>query len=331
MNKEILISATDLKKYFPVHKFMGGKQYVKAVDGVSLEINKGETFGLVGESGCGKSTLERTLIRMYDITDGKVTYKGKDITNEKAKNLQWMKDEVQIIFQDPYSALNPFWNVREIINEPLKKAGMEEKEAEERIEYLLNKVGMSKADMDKFPYEFSGGQRQRIGIARALAIEPEFIVCDEPISALDVSIQAQVVNLLIELQQKKNLTYLFIAHDLSMVRHISTRIGVMYLGKIVEIAESDELYQNPLHPYTKALMAAIPIPDPDTEEQKKRIRLEGEIPSPVNPKPGCRFVTRCRYATEKCHQETPQLEELKPEHFVACHRAKELMEDHPQE
>lgn len=192
MNKEILISATDLKKYFPVHKFMSGKQYVKAVDGVSLEINKGETFGLVGESGCGKSTLERTLIRMYDITDGKVTYKGKDITNEKAKNLQWMKDEVQIIFQDPYSALNPFWNVREIINEPLKKAGMEEKEAEERIEYLLNKVGMSKADMDKFPYEFSGGQRQRIGIARALSVNPEFIVCDEPIAALDVSIQAQV-------------------------------------------------------------------------------------------------------------------------------------------
>jgi len=232
MNKEILISATDLKKYFPVHKFMGGKQYVKAVDGVSLEINKGETFGLVGESGCGKSTLERTLIRMYDITDGKVTYKGKDITNEKAKNLQWMKDEVQIIFQDPYSALNPFWNVREIINEPLKKAGMEEKEAEERIEYLLNKVGMSKADMDKFPYEFSGGQRQRIGIARALSVNPEFIVCDEPIAALDVSIQAQVVNMLEDLQNEFGLTYLFAAHDLSMVRYISTRIGVMYLGTL---------------------------------------------------------------------------------------------------
>lgn len=241
MNKEILISATDLKKYFPVHKFMGGKQYVKAVDGVSLEINKGETFGLVGESGCGKSTLERTLIRMYDITDGKVTYKGKDITNEKAKNLQWMKDEVQIIFQDPYSALNPFWNVREIINEPLKKAGMEEKEAEERIEYLLNKVGMSKADMDKFPYEFSGGQRQRIGIARALSVNPEFIVCDEPIAALDVSIQAQVVNMHEDLQNEFGLTYLFAAHDLSMVRYISTRIGVMYLGTLVEVAESNEL------------------------------------------------------------------------------------------
>ena len=205
------------------------------------------------------------------------------------------------------------------------------KERQEKIYELLELVGLNREHALRFPHEFSGGQRQRIGIARALPIEPEFIVCDEPISALDVSIQAQVVNLLIELQQKKNLTYLFIAHDLSMVKHISDRVGVMYLGNMVEFAESDELYQNPLHPYTKALMAAIPIPDPDTEEQKKRIRLEGEIPSPVNPKPGCRFVTRCRYATEKCHQETPQLEELKPEHFVACHRAKELMEDHPQE
>ena len=287
MNKEILISATDLKKYFPVHKFMGGKQYVKAVDGVSLEINKGETFGLVGESGCGKSTLERTLIRMYDITDGKVTYKGKDITNEKAKNLQWMKDEVQIIFQDPYSALNPFWNVREIINEPLKKAGMEEKEAEERIEYLLNKVGMSKADMDKFPYEFSGGKRQRIGIARALSVNPEFIVCDEPIAALDVSIQAQVVNMLEDLQNEFGLTYLFAAHDLSMVRYISTRIGVMYLGTLVEVAESNELYTNPMHPYTKALLSAIPIVDPLKAREHKRIQLKG--------------------------------------HSVACHRAKEIL------
>ena len=291
MNKEILISATDLKKYFPVHKFMGGKQYVKAVDGVSLEINKGETFGLVGESGCGKSTLERTLIRMYDITDGKVTYKGKDITNEKAKNLQWMKDEVQIIFQDPYSALNPFWNVREIINEPLKKAGMEEKEAEERIEYLLNKVGMSKADMDKFPYEFSGGQRQRIGIARALSVNPEFIVCDEPIAALDVSIQAQVVNMLEDLQNEFGLTYLFAAHDLSMVRYISTRIGVMYLGTLVEVAESNELYTNPMHPYTKALLSAIPIVDPLKAREHKRIQLKGELPSPMNIPEGCRFVT----------------------------------------
>lgn len=325
MNKEILISATDLKKYFPVHKFMGGKQYAKAVDGVSLEINKGETFGLVGESGCGKSTLERTLIRMYDITDGKVTYKGKDITNEKAKNLQWMKDEVQIIFQDPYSALNPFWNVREIINEPLKKAGMEEKEAEERIEYLLNKVGMSKADMDKFPYEFSGGQRQRIGIARALSVNPEFIVCDEPIAALDVSIQAQVVNMLEDLQNEFGLTYLFAAHDLSMVRYISTRIGVMYLGTLVEVAESNELYTNPMHPYTKALLSAIPIVDPLKAREHKRIQLKGELPSPMNIPEGCRFVTRCPYATEACKNGVPKLQEISKGHSVACHRAKEIL------
>ncbi len=325
MNKEILISATDLKKYFPVHKFMGDKQYVKAVDGISLEINKGETFGLVGESGCGKSTLERTLIRMYDITDGKVTYKGKDITNEKAKNLQWMKDEVQIIFQDPYSALNPFWNVREIINEPLKKAGMEEKEAEERIEYLLNKVGMSKADMDKFPYEFSGGQRQRIGIARALSVNPEFIVCDEPIAALDVSIQAQVVNMLEDLQNEFGLTYLFAAHDLSMVRYISTRIGVMYLGTLVEVAESNELYTNPMHPYTKALLSAIPIVDPLKAREHKRIQLKGELPSPMNIPEGCRFVTRCPYATEACKNGVPKLQEISKGHSVACHRAKEIL------
>lgn len=325
MNKEILISATDLKKYFPVHKFMSGKQYVKAVDGVSLEINKGETFGLVGESGCGKSTLERTLIRMYDITDGKVTYKGKDITNEKAKNLQWMKDEVQIIFQDPYSALNPFWNVREIINEPLKKAGMEEKEAEERIEYLLNKVGMSKADMDKFPYEFSGGQRQRIGIARALSVNLEFIVCDEPIAALDVSIQAQVVNMLEDLQNEFGLTYLFAAHDLSMVRYISTRIGVMYLGTLVEVAESNELYTNPMHPYTKALLSAIPIVDPLKAREHKRIQLKGELPSPMNIPEGCRFVTRCPYATEACKNGVPKLQEISKGHSVACHRAKEIL------
>lgn len=318
MNKEILISATDLKKYFPVHKFMGGKQYVKAVDGVSLEINKGETFGLVGESGCGKSTLERTLIRMYDITDGKVTYKGKDITNEKAKNLQWMKDEVQIIFQDPYSALNPFWNVREIINEPLKKAGMEEKEAEERIEYLLNKVGMSKADMDKFPYEFSGGQRQRIGIARALSVNPEFIVCDEPIAALDVSIQAQVVNVLEDLQQELGLTYLFVAHDLSMVRHISDRIGVMYLGKIVESGESDEVYDNPCHPYTRALLASIPIADPKRALSLEHCGIEGDLPSPLHVPSGCRFHTRCPYATDQCRQQEPELEERTPGHMVAC-------------
>ena len=298
---------------------------LKLTENVSLEIKPGETVGIIGESGCGKSTLERTLIRMYDITDGKVTYKGKDITNEKAKNLQWMKDEVQIIFQDPYSALNPFWNVREIINEPLKKAGMEEKEAEERIEYLLNKVGMSKADMDKFPYEFSGGQRQRIGIARALSVNPEFIVCDEPIAALDVSIQAQVVNMLEDLQNEFGLTYLFAAHDLSMVRYISTRIGVMYLGTLVEVAESNELYTNPMHPYTKALLSAIPIVDPLKAREHKRIQLKGELPSPMNIPEGCRFVTRCPYATEACKNGVPKLQEISKGHSVACHRAKEIL------
>ena len=319
MNKEILISATDLKKYFPVHKFMGGKQYVKAVDGVSLEINKGETFGLVGESGCGKSTLERTLIRMYDITDGKVTYKGKDITNEKAKNLQWMKDEVQIIFQDPYSALNPFWNVREIINEPLKKAGMEEKEAEERIEYLLNKVGLNGSHINRYAHEFSGGQRQRIGIARALAVQPDFIVCDEPISALDVSIQAQVINMLEELQEEFGLTYLFIAHDLSMVKHISTHIGVMYLGQMVEKGPADDVYMKPKHPYTKALLSAVPIPDPKVAKANKRIVLEGDIPSPIDTPPGCRFKGRCKEAMKICSEVNPELKEVETGHFVACH------------
>ena len=287
--KEVLIEVKDLKKYFQV----GRNQTLKAVDGVNFKIYKGETLGIVGESGCGKTTCGKTVMGLYKATDGEVLFDGVDINKLNKKEKKEFTKRAQIIFQDPYSSLNPRMTVGDIIGEGI-------------------------------------GQRQRIGIARALAIEPEFIVCDEPISALDVSIQAQVVNLLIELQQKKNLTYLFIAHDLSMVKHISDRVGVMYLGNMVEFAESDELYQKPFHPYTKALMAAIPIPDPDTEEQKTRIRLEGEIPSPVNPKPGCRFVTRCRYATEKCHQETPKLEELAPEHFVACHRAKELMEDHPQ-
>ena len=316
-----MFQVTDLCQYFNV----GRGKVLKAVDHVHFTIYKGETLGLVGESGCGKSTTGRCLVKLYEPAAGTITYKGKDITNEKAKNLQWMKDEVQIIFQDPYSALNPFWNVREIINEPLKKAGMEEKEAEERIEYLLNKVGMSKADMDKFPYEFSGGQRQRIGIARALSVNPEFIVCDEPIAALDVSIQAQVVNMLEDLQNEFGLTYLFAAHDLSMVRYISTRIGVMYLGTLVEVAESNELYTNPMHPYTKALLSAIPIVDPLKAREHKRIQLKGELPSPMNIPEGCRFVTRCPYATEACKNGVPKLQEISKGHSVACHRAKEIL------
>ena len=329
-----ILEVSHLKKYFPIKGGMFGKQVgaVKAVDDVSFTLKRGTTMGLVGESGCGKSTTGRTILRLIEKTDGQVLFNGKDVYGLSNREMRDMRTKMQIIFQDPYSSLNPRMTVGDIIGEGIDIHKLYTgKERQEKIYELLELVGLNREHALRFPHEFSGGQRQRIGIARALAIEPEFIVCDEPISALDVSIQAQVVNLLIELQQKKNLTYLFIAHDLSMVKHISDRVGVMYLGNMVEFAESDELYQNPLHPYTKALMAAIPIPDPDTEEQKKRIRLEGEIPSPVNPKPGCRFVTRCRYATEKCHQETPQLEELKPEHFVACHRAKELMEDHPQE
>lgn len=327
-NADTIMEVTDLCKFFKA----GRKQTLKAVDHVSVSIKRGETLGLVGESGCGKTTCGRTMMKLYEPTSGKVVFDGKDISTLKGKDLLEFRKNVQIIFQDPYASLDPRMTIGEIISEGMDvHFKLTDKEKNDKVAELLNKVGLSADYANRFAHELSGGQRQRVGIARALAVEPKFIVCDEPISALDVSIQAQVVNLLIELQQKKNLTYLFIAHDLSMVKHISDRVGVMYLGNMVEFAESDELYQNPLHPYTKALMAAIPIPDPDTEEQKKRIRLEGEIPSPVNPKPGCRFVTRCRYATEKCHQETPQLEELKPEHFVACHRAKELMEDHPQE
>lgn len=325
MSQEILISARELKKYFPIKKFLGGKtRYVKAVDGIDLDIYKGETFGLVGESGCGKSTLGRTMIRMYDVTGGTLTYKGQDITNANRSELKEFQNKMQIIFQDPYSALNPFWNVEEILEEPLKQIGMAEAERKERMEYLLNKVGMKKEDLIKFPYEFSGGQRQRIGIARALSVNPEFIMCDEPIAALDVSIQAQVVNMLEDLQNEFGLTYLFAAHDLSMVRYISTRIGVMYLGNLVEITSSNELYENPLHPYTKALLSAIPIADPTQARTRERIKLQGELPSPMNVPEGCHFAPRCPYATEQCKQECPKLRELESGHFVACHNVEKL-------
>ena len=325
MNQEILISAENLKKYFPVKKFLGGKtQYVKAVDGVTLDIYKGETFGLVGESGCGKSTLGRTLIRMYDVTGGKLSYKGKDITNAKPSEMKEFQNKMQIIFQDPYSALNPFWNVEEILDEPLKQIGMPESERRGRMEYLLNKVGMKQEDLLKFPYEFSGGQRQRIGIARALTVNPEFIMCDEPIAALDVSIQAQVVNMLEDLQNEFGFTYLFAAHDLSMVRYISTRIGVMYLGNLVEVTTSKELYEHPLHPYTQALLSAIPIADPRKAQERKRIKLQGELPSPLNVPEGCHFAPRCPYATEECNRSCPKLRELEKGHFVACHMAEKL-------
>ncbi len=327
MKREILIEATELKKYFPVKGFFGGKaQQIKAVDGVSMEIFKGETFGLVGESGCGKSTLGRTLIRMYDVTGGQLKYRGKDITHAKSGELKEFHNKMQIIFQDTYSAVNPYWNVEEILDEPLKRTPMTAIERRERMEYLLNKVGLKSEDLQRFPYEFSGGQRQRIGIARALSVNPEFIMCDEPIAALDVSIQAQVVNMLEDLQQEFGLTYLFAAHDLSMVRYISTRIGVMYLGNLVELAESDALYQRPLHPYTQALLSAILIPDPIEARKKTRVRLEGEIPSPMNIPPGCRFEPRCMYATERCREERPEFRLLDKEHFVACHHAERFSE-----
>lgn len=325
MSQEILISARGLKKYFPVKKFLGGKtQYVKAVDGIDLDIYKGETFGLVGESGCGKSTLGRTLIRMYDVTGGTLTYKGQDITKATPTQMKQFQNKMQIIFQDPYSALNPFWNVEEILAEPLNQIGMSQAEQKDRMEYLLNKVGMTKEDLIKFPYEFSGGQRQRIGIARALSVNPEFIMCDEPIAALDVSIQAQVVNMLEDLQNELGLTYLFAAHDLSMVRYISTRIGVMYLGNMVEITTSNELYENPLHPYTQALLSAIPIANPIEARNNQRIKLQGELPSPMNVPEGCRFAPRCKYATEQCKTECPKLREMEKGHFVACHNVEKI-------
>ena len=321
--KEVLIEVKDLKKYFKV----GKNAVLKAVDGVNFKIYKGETLGLVGESGCGKTTCGKTVMGLYEATGGQVIFDGTDIQSLNRKEKKEFTKRAQIIFQDPYSSLNPRMTVGDIIGEGIDIHGLYKgEERTNKINELLELVGLNKEHASRFPHEFSGGQRQRIGIARALAIEPEFIVCDEPISALDVSIQAQVVNLLIELQQKKNLTYLFIAHDLSMVKHISDRVGVMYLGNMVEFASSDELYSEPLHPYTKALMSAIPIPDPNEEKAKKRIPIEGEIPSPINPKPGCRFAARCRYATDACKKDTPNLTEVKPGHFVACHRVKELNE-----
>ena len=319
--KEVLIEVKDLKKYFQV----GKHATLKAVDGVNFKIYKGETLGLVGESGCGKTTCGKTVMGLYEATGGQVIFDGTDIHSLNRKEKKEFTKRAQIIFQDPYSSLNPRMTVEDIIGEGIDIHGLYKgEERKQKIHELLELVGLNKEHALRFPHEFSGGQRQRIGIARALAVEPEFIVCDEPISALDVSIQAQVVNLLIELQTNKNLTYLFIAHDLSMVKHISDRVGVMYLGNMVEFASSDELYSEPLHPYTKALMSAIPIPDPDEEKKKKRIPIEGEIPSPINPKPGCRFAARCRYATDACREATPELVEVKPDHFVACHRVKEL-------
>lgn len=320
--KKTLLEVKNLKKYFLMRSglFQKQKSYLKAVDDVSFEIKQGETFGLVGESGCGKSTTGRTILRLYEATGGQINFDGKDIAKIPEKNLKPYRKRMQMIFQDPYASLNGRMTVNDIIGEGISTHNLLEGSAkQERIYELLDHVGLKKDHANRYPHEFSGGQRQRIGIARALAVEPELVICDEPISALDVSIQAQVVNMLEDLQDELGLTYLFIAHDLSMVKHISNRIGVMYLGKLVEVCESRELYKNPIHPYTQALLSAIPIPDPDVTRNNKRIILEGDVPSPIDPPEGCLFATRCKLCSARCKEETPKLRELAPGHFVSCH------------
>ena len=313
-----LIEVKNLKKYFTKKSGLLKKEIkeVKAVDDVSFYIKKGETLGLVGESGCGKSTLGRTLIRLYDVTDGKILFDGEDISKKSEKELKNFRKRTQTIFQDPYASLNPNMTVKDIIREPLDIHTNFSKDEKDKIVYeMLKKVGLNKEHATRYPHEFSGGQRQRIGIARALSVKPDFIFCDEPISALDVSIQAQIINLLEDLQKELGITYLFIAHDLSMVKHISHRVCVMYLGKVVEIGSSEDIYENPKHPYTKALLSSIPKIDDDTEEEI----LEGDVPSPLNPPSGCRFRTRCKYAKEICSKENPPRVDFGNEHFAYCH------------
>ncbi len=315
-NKSVLVEVRNLKKYFQV----GSNQVLKAVDDLSFSIKKGETLGLVGESGCGKSTTGRTMLRLYEATAGEVLFEGRNIYSMDRKEAKEFSKKAQMIFQDPYASLDPRMTVGDIIGEGIDIHRMYSPgDRRDRIFQLLETVGLNKEHASRFPHEFSGGQRQRIGVARALAIEPKFIVCDEPISALDVSIQAQVVNLLMSLQSRLGLTYLFIAHDLSMVKHISDRVAVMYLGVMVELAGSNELYCNSLHPYTRALLSAIPIPDPDIEKQRNRILLEGDVPSPINPPAGCRFKMRCRLAQQVCHESQPELRQVGEDHYVACH------------
>jgi oligopeptide transport system ATP-binding protein len=327
--QEVLIHVHNLKKYFPIHSGALLQRHVgdiKAVDGVSFDIYKGETLGLVGETGSGKTTVGRTMIRLYEPTDGKVTLDDIDLFSLKSKDMSQIRRRIAIIFQDPYASLNPRMTIGSIIAEPLEIHKIAKgKEKEERVNELLGMVGLGTYCVNRFPFEFSGGQRQRIGIARALAINPDLIVCDEPISSLDVSIQAQVVNLLEKLQKQLGLTYLFIAHDLSMVRHISDRMAVMYLGKIMELADRDEIYLRPVHPYTQALMSAVPVPDPDVAMQRKHIILEGDLPSPADPPVGCNFNTRCPYAEEICFKEEPEYREIKSNHWVACHIAENFL------
>jgi oligopeptide transport system ATP-binding protein len=322
--KQPLIQVRQLKKHFPIRQgliFEKEVGSVKAVDGITFDIRRGETLGLVGESGCGKTTAGRTILGLYPITAGSVIISGISLENADKEHIKRLRRKAQMIFQDPYASLNPRWTVSAIIGEPLRvhKLLENDKARTERVHELMLKVGLSPRLINRFPHEFSGGQRQRIGVARALACGPDFIVCDEPISALDVSIQAQVVNLLEDLQDEFGLTYLFIAHDLSMVRHICDRVAVMYLGVMVELAERDELYENPLHPYTQALLSAVPVPDPKTSRKRQRIILPGDVPSPINPPSGCRFHPRCPIAREQCSQVEPEWREIIPDHWVACH------------
>ncbi len=321
---QTLVRVENMTKYFPITRgiiFQKEVGQIKAVDGVSFEIYKGETFSLVGESGCGKTTVGRTLLQLYRPTSGRVYFGEEELTSMHGETLRRMRRKMQMIFQDPYSSLDPRMTIGHIVSEPLEQHSTSSgKERHEMVRELLVKVGLHPYFADRYPHECSGGQRQRVGIARALALHPELIVCDEPISALDVSVQAQVVNLLRALQSEMGLTYLFIAHDLSMVRHISTRVGVMYLGRIVELAHKAEVYQNPLHPYTQALLSAVPVPDPRVEAVRKRIILKGEIPSPASPPSGCTFHTRCPIAVEDCARQSPAWREIKKGHWAACDR-----------
>ncbi len=328
LENNVLLRVEDLVMHFPIYRGVIRRQVgaVHAVDGISFSVKCGETLGLVGESGCGKTTTGRAILQLYKPTSGRVYYEDIDLVSLKGEELRRMRRKMQMIFQDPYASLNPRMTVGEIIGEPLMVHNVATvKEIQERVEHLLNLVKLNPSFASRYPHEFSGGQRQRIGVARSLALQPSFIVCDEPISALDVSIQAQVVNLLEELQEQFNLTYLFIAHDLSMVRHISDRVVVMYLGVFVELADRDELYHAPLHPYTQALLSAVPVPDPVIDSKRKRIILQGDVPSPVNPPSGCRFHTRCSIAEANCAQVIPEFREIESGHFVACHFAERFM------
>ena len=319
-----IIEIKNLKQYFPINMGLFKTKPLKAVDDVSFEINKGETLGLVGESGCGKTTVGRTILHLYKPTSGEIWYDGKQIKSNA--DIKEFRKKATMVFQDPYSSLNPRMTVSDIIGEPLDvhKLYSNKKEREEKILQFMDYVGLNSEHASRYAHEFSGGQRQRIGIARSLAVNPDFIVCDEPVSALDVSIQAQVINMFDELQVKLGLTYLFIAHDLLVVRHISDRIAVMYLGHIVELADADEIYNHPLHPYSKSLLSAVPVPDPKIARENKRIVLTGDIPSPLNAPSGCPFRTRCRYATDACAESMPEFKEVSTGHFVACHRLAEI-------